>query len=126
MLKKFLRRESAAPFAEPVPLDLVPGYAEAIARPADLGTVLATLQREQYATLGAPLPYAPPLPGSWLPIVCTPAGDAEHLLVFIGSCNGLLTARQPACQDRRKMQCLAPLPSEPSNLSAMPRQHLAT
>jgi Bromodomain len=54
VLKKFLRRDSAAPFAEPVPLDLVPGYAEAIARPADLGTVLATLQREQYATLGAP------------------------------------------------------------------------
>ena len=54
VLKKFLRRESAAPFAEPVPPELVPGYAEAIARPSDLGTVLATLQREQYPTLGAP------------------------------------------------------------------------
>jgi Bromodomain len=52
VLKKFLRRDSAQPFSEPVPLDLVPGYAEAISRPMDLGTVLATLQHDQYPTLG--------------------------------------------------------------------------
>lgn len=53
VLKKFLRRESAQPFAEPVPLDLAPGYADAIARPMDLGTVLAALQADRYSSLGA-------------------------------------------------------------------------
>lgn len=70
MLRKFLRRESAAPFAEPVPLDLVPGYAEAIVRPADLGTVLATLQREQYPTLGA----------RWLALLPTSQLSASQLV----------------------------------------------
>lgn len=59
VLKKFLRRDSAAPFSEPVPLDY-PGYLDAIERPMDLGNVLANLQEDQYSSLGVLL-----LPSGW-------------------------------------------------------------
>lgn len=51
VVKKFLRRDTAEPFSEPVPADY-PGYLDCIERPMDLGTVLANLQDEQYASLG--------------------------------------------------------------------------
>lgn len=51
MLKKFLRRPGAEPFAEPVPAD-VPGYHDVIEHPMDLGSVLANLQDGAYSSLG--------------------------------------------------------------------------
>ena len=50
VLETVLKLPEAALFAEPVPLDEVPGYRELIPNPMDLGTVLGRARADGYDT----------------------------------------------------------------------------
>lgn len=50
VLETVLKLPEAALFAEPVPLDEVPGYKELIPNPMDLGTVLGRARADGYDT----------------------------------------------------------------------------
>ena len=50
VLETVLKLPEAALFAEPVPLDEVPGYRELIPNPMDLGTVLGRARADAYDT----------------------------------------------------------------------------
>lgn len=50
VLENVLKLPEALPFAEPVPLDEVPGYRELVPNPMDLGTVLGRSKADHYDT----------------------------------------------------------------------------
>ena len=50
VLESVLKLPEAAPFAEPVPVDEVPGYRELVPHPMDLTTVLVRSKADNYDT----------------------------------------------------------------------------
>lgn len=50
VLESVLKLPEAAPFAEPVPVDEVPGYRELVSHPMDLTTVLGRSKADNYDT----------------------------------------------------------------------------
>lgn len=50
VLENVLKLPEAFPFAEPVPIDEVPGYRDLISTPMDLGTVLGRSKADNYDT----------------------------------------------------------------------------